>query len=75
MKEKSKLIRVYTGAEILVYVLKSKLEENGIPATIRNDSNDSFLGTVPGVIDLYIQQSDYKKSESIINEFLHTNKG
>lgn len=75
MKEKNKLIRVYTGTEGLVYILKSKLEEIGIPATVRKDSNDSFLGSVPSAIDLYIQQSDYEKAESIINEFIQTNKG
>ncbi|MGC1390950.1 MAG: hypothetical protein WA816_07915 [Bacteroidales bacterium] len=74
MKEKEKLIRIYTGKEIYVISLKEKLEVIGISATIRNDSNDSFLRGVPAAIDLYIQQSDYDKAEPLINEFIRNKK-
>lgn len=69
MKEKDKLIRVYTGTEVLVFILKDRLEETGIATTIQDDSNDNFLRGVPTAIDLYIQQSDLKKAEPIISEF------
>ena len=75
MKENDKLTRVYTGTEVLVFILKDKLEENGISATIQNDSHDSFLGGVPTAIDIYIQQFDYKKAEPIRSEFIQDNKG
>lgn len=74
MKENNKLIRIYSGTEVLVNLLKDKLENTGISATIQNDSNDSFLRGVPTAIDLYIQQSDFKKAEPIINEFIKKNK-
>jgi hypothetical protein len=74
MKEKEKLIRIYTGTEIYVISLKEKLEVIGISTTIRNDSNDSFLRGVPVAIDLYIQQSDYDKAEPLINEFIRNKK-
>ncbi|MCX6255736.1 MAG: DUF2007 domain-containing protein [Bacteroidia bacterium] len=74
MKEKNKLIRVYTGSEISVISLKDKLEKIGIPASIQNDSTNSFLRGVPIAIDLYIQQFDYEKAESIINEFAQDKK-
>jgi hypothetical protein len=75
MKEKDNLIRVYTGTEVLVFILKNKLEETGISTTIQNDSHDNFLQGVPTAIDLYIQQFDIKKAEPIISEFVKKNKG
>lgn len=73
MKEKDNLIRVYTGTEVLVFILKDRLEETGIATTIQDDSNDNFLRGVPTAIDLYIQQSDLKKAEPIISEFINKN--
>jgi hypothetical protein len=73
MKDKDKLIRVYSGNELNVNLLKGRLDIIGIYAAIQNDSNDSFLRGVPAAIDLYIQQSDYKKAEPIINEFINKN--
>jgi hypothetical protein len=73
MKEKDALIKAYSGTESLVHILKDKLEQNGITATIRNNSGDSFLGGTPIALDLYIRQSDIKKVESIIREFVKKN--
>jgi hypothetical protein len=73
MKEKNKLIRVYTGTEISVISLKDKLEKIGISASIQNDSVNSFLRGIPIAIDLYIQQFDFLKAEPIINEFIKKN--
>jgi hypothetical protein len=73
MKENEKLTKVYTGTEVLVYILKAKLEEKGISSTIRNNSGNNFLGVVPIAIDLYIQESDLKKAESVVSEFISNN--
>jgi hypothetical protein len=74
MKEKGKLIRVYTGSEIYVISLKDRLEKIGISASIQNDSTNSFFSGVPIAIDLYIQEIDYKKAEPIITDFIKTSK-
>ena len=74
MKENNKLIRVYSGNEVSVNMLKGRLENIGISATIQNDSPDSFLRGVPAAVDLYVQQFDYKKAEQILNEFILKNK-
>ena len=63
---KNNMIRIYSGNGVTVNLLKGRLEIAGIPSTIRNDSNDSFLLTVPFAIDLYVQDSDYEKAESVI---------
>ena len=77
MKEKSNLIRVYTGTEILVSLLKDELENTGIFCIVRNDFNSGltagFGGGLPSAIDLLIQESDMMKAEPIINEFLKVN--
>lgn len=73
MKGKDTLIKAYCGTEGLVHILKDKLEQNGILATIRNNSGDSFLSGTPIALDLYIRQLDIKKAESIIREFIKKN--
>lgn len=74
MKDKDKLIRIYSGNEVTIHMLKGRLDLAGIYAAIQNDSNDSFLRVVPAAVDLYIQQSDYKRAEAIIKEFTVNNK-
>ncbi len=78
MKKGNNLIRVFTGTEVLVYLLKERLEEIGISALIKNDFQSGitvgFVSGVPSAIDLYIQESDLKEAESIINEFVQDNE-
>ena len=78
MKERNKLIRVYTGTEITVILLKGILEEIGINSMIKNDYKSGieigFVGGVQSAVDLYIQQSDHKKADPIINEFIRKNR-
>lgn len=73
MKEKDNLIKAYSGTESLVHILKDKLEQKGILATIRNESGDSFFSGTPIAIDLYIRLLDIKKAEPIIQEFVKKN--
>lgn len=78
MKQKDRLIRAYTGTEITVILLKGRLEEIGISSVIQDDYksgiNVGFVGGVQSAVDLFIQQSDYKKAEPVINEFIERNK-
>jgi len=74
MEDNDRIIKAYSGSEGLVHILKDKLEQNGIIATIHNNSGDSFLGGTPIATDLYIRQNDIKKAEPIIQEFIKTNQ-
>lgn len=78
MKDKNKLIRVYTGTELTVNLLKEELEKFGISGIIQNDFNSGvsagFSGGVSSAIDLFIQEFDLKKAEPIITEFIQINK-
>ena len=77
MKENSNLIRVYSGTELTVNLLKDELEKFGISSMIQNDFNSGvsagFSGGVPSSIDLFIQELDQKKAEPILSEFRVTN--
>lgn len=74
MKEESNLVRIFTGSEISVILLKGELEENGITALIQNDFQSGifagFSGGVPSAVDLYIQESDLFQAEPIVNDFI-----
>jgi len=77
MKENNNLIRIYSGTELTVNLLKDELEGSGIPSMIQNDFNSGvsagFSGGVPSAIDLFIQEHDLGKAEPIVNEFREIN--
>jgi len=78
MKENNNLIRIYSGTELTVNLLKDELEGSGIPSMIQNDFNSGvsagFSGGVPSAIDLFIQESDLGKAEPILSEFREINR-
>lgn len=77
MKEKDNLVRIYTGTEITVNLLKEELEKEGIPGIIQNDFNSGissgFVGGVPSAIDLFIRELDLKKAEPILTSLIKLN--
>ncbi len=78
MKNGNNLIRVFTGTDVLVYLLKERLEEVEISALIKDDFQSGltvgFVSGVPSAVDLYIRESDLKEAEPIINEFIQNNE-
>jgi hypothetical protein len=78
MKEKNKLIKVYTGTEMTVLLLQSLLEEIGVTSTIQNNYKSGievgFVGGVISAIDLFIQQSDFDTAEPLVRDFIEQNK-
>jgi hypothetical protein len=78
MKENDNIIRVYTGTEITVNLLKDELEKVGITGVIQNDFESGTSAGIagnPSAIDLFIQESDLKKAKPILKDFLKINKG
>lgn len=79
MKEKSNLIRVYSGTEITVNLLYDELEKIGISGIIQNDYNSGiiagFSAGTSSSVDLFIQEIDIKNAEPIISGFRDVNKG
>jgi len=78
MQENNKLIRIYTGTDLTVNLLKAELEKFEIFGIIRNDFNSGvfagFSGGVPSAVDLFIPENDLNKADPIINEFIEINK-
>ena len=78
MKVKNKLVRVYTGTEVTVLLLKDLLEDIGVTSTIQNNYKSGieigFVGGVQSAIDLFIQQSDFETAEPLIRDFIAKNK-
>lgn len=73
MGKENNLIRVFTGTEVLVYLLKERLEEVGVSSLIKNDFQSGLtvglISGVPSAVDLYIQESDLEEAKPIIKEF------
>ena len=78
MKIGEELIRVYTGTEVSVILLKGELEENGIHSLIKNDFQSGnmagFYGGVPSTVDLFIRESDAELAKPIVSEFANREK-
>jgi hypothetical protein len=78
MKGKNKLVKVYTGTELTVLLLKDLLEDIGVTSTIQNNYKSGievgFVGGVQSAIDLFIQQSDFETAELLIRDFIAKNK-
>jgi hypothetical protein len=74
MENGNGIIRVYTGSEISVIHLKEELEENGVSVMLQNDFGSGisagFVGGMPTAIDLFIMESNLKKAEPIIKDFI-----
>jgi len=77
MKNDNDLIKVFSGTEVAVNLLKDELETFGIMAMVQNDFQSGitagFFGGGPSAVDLFIQESDFKNAEQIINEFIKNN--
>jgi len=77
MENNNDLIKVFSGTEVAVNLLKDELETFGIMAMVQNDFQSGitagFFGGGPSAVDLFIQVTDQKEAEPIITEFLKSN--
>jgi hypothetical protein len=77
MTTNSDLIKIFTGRDVLVYLLKDELESIGVGAMIRDEFHSGALagfgGGVPSAIDLYILSEDLEKAGRIIEDFKQQN--
>ncbi len=78
METKNELVRVFAGSEITVNLLKYELEKEGIQTSVINEYEQSnfrgFSTGTPYSVDLYILDTDLKKAEPIVKDFLKINK-
>lgn len=77
MKKSDNIVRIYTGTEITVNLLKDELEKVGVIGIVQNDfASGTSAGVAgnPSAIDLFIQESDLNKATPILTDFLKINK-
>lgn len=78
MKEENKIIRVFSGIEMEVILLKNELDQIGVAGLIQNEYNSGVLAGFyaggPAAIHLFIQESDLQKAEPIIRKFIQRDK-
>ena len=68
MKKGKNLVKLFSGTEASSILLKKRLDEAGINALIKNDSDYAFFGVTPRVVDLYVEEEDLKISRTIIQD-------
>ncbi|MEE4197086.1 MAG: DUF2007 domain-containing protein [Bacteroidales bacterium] len=77
MDQKEDLKFLYSGTEINASVLKNMLEENKIPALIRNDMKSGlaagFGGSLSGfAAKVYVEEKDLNRAKKILEEFIES---
>lgn len=74
MSDNNELIKVFTGSEIAVNLLKSKLEDIGVHGIIKNGFQSGIIagfgGGTSSSVDFFIQVKDQEKADEILHEFL-----
>jgi hypothetical protein len=78
MKARSRMIRVFTGSELTVTLLKEELEKIGIGCFIQDDFKSGigagFSGGVPSSVDLFIKEIDLMRAQLTLREYGRINK-
>lgn len=77
MKDNFKLIKVFTGTEFTVNLLKDELENINIFSIVKNDYGSGvvagFSGGTQSSIYLYINEIDMEAAKAIIDDFKEIN--
>ena len=66
------LMKVFSGSEILAMALKEKIEAIGVDTVLKNNIQSARLagfGTMGQAVELFIQETDFSKSNPVIEEF------
>jgi hypothetical protein len=65
------LMKVFSGNEILALALQEKIEGIGVSTVIRNNNQSNVLPSLVNTkpVELFIQEIDFGKANSVIEEF------
>jgi 3-oxoacyl-(acyl-carrier-protein) synthase len=73
MSDQNAYIKIYSGNQVSVILLKGLLEEAGIPVIEKNEQNSGviagFVGGTQSTIRLSVQEKNKEKAEKIIADF------
>lgn len=74
MKEESDdYLRIYTGSNIFVNMLQSKLKEIDVFPIVKDDLSSGTwggFGGVPGMTQLFVHRDEYEKAKIIVDKAL-----
>ncbi len=74
MESKEHAVKVFSGTEKEARDLRSKLEKNSIPSQIRdemeNKEPEGLRGVPPANVNLFVNNSDIRKADPLIKDFL-----
>lgn len=67
-------MKVFSGSEILALALQEKIEEIGVNTVIRNNNQSNVLPSISSTkpVELFIQEIDFSKANTVIEEFRMT---
>ena len=73
-ENKDGYVRVYSGSEVRVILLKGLLEDQGIGAIVQNEYQSGisagFAGGTVNTIRLKVHTSDLEKAQPIVDDFV-----
>lgn len=73
MKNEESYVKIFSGSQVQVILLKGLLEENGISVIEKNEQLSGtlagFVGGTQTTIALSVMESDKAKAEQIVKEF------
>ena len=73
MENKEEYIKLFSGSEVAVILLKGLLSEQNIPTLIKDEHQSAVAGGFRGgsssLVDIYVQKGDEEKATSILHEF------
>lgn len=65
------LIKLFSGDEILAQALQQKIEAIGVNTVIRDNNQANVFPSIRSkkAVELFIQETDFSKANSIVEEF------
>ncbi|WP_394748681.1 putative signal transducing protein [Spongiimicrobium salis] len=73
MENSEKYIKLYSGSEVAIILLKGLLSAQNIPTIVKDEQQSAVAGGFRGgssnIVDIYVQQIDKEKAMPILNAF------
>ena len=72
METQDKIVKLYTGTDVIINHIKQELEEKGIKCLVKDSFKQSisvgFVDGVPSAIDLFVLEKDLEEAVKIVND-------
>ncbi|MFV0590550.1 MAG: DUF2007 domain-containing protein [Draconibacterium sp.] len=72
MDTQDKIVKLYTGGDVIINHIKQELEEKGINCLVKDSYKQSisvgFVDGVPSAIDVFVLEKDLEEAMKIVND-------